>query len=185
MEKAKRIKPKYSQKDINSVINKDGWELHFNQLYAGYCKKYNAGNHTAYIKGGWKLHEAFFGQFKKSSDSNLPSGAALELINRKFGTFTKFKKELAEKANNFHGSGWIYLTTKGELKLIELHKPETDIALIVDLWEHSFVQTFDSYKDQYFKGIWTIVDWDIVSDRIEPEVLSESNTMRSLIDFLK
>ncbi|AUS02630.1 manganese/iron superoxide dismutase [Vibrio phage 2.275.O._10N.286.54.E11] len=185
-EKAKRIVPKYNPSDIKSVINSESWDLHFNQLYKGYCQKYNDGDHSEYIEGGWKLHEAFFEQLKPSSN-DVPTDAANDLITSKFGTFSNFKSEFLDKSISFHGSGWCYLSTDGKIKTINLHKPKDDIALIVDLWEHSFVQTFESKKHEYINNIWKIIDWDIVSDRIlskNHKMLDESVNIRHLINFI-
>ena len=187
-EKARRITPKYNPSDIKEVINAESWKVHFDQLYKGYCHKYNSGNHSKYITGGWKLHELYFSEFKKYDPSNTPSGPAKELIIKKFKNWSNFRDKFEEEASKFHGSGWIYLSTDGKIKTIELHEPRTDVAVIVDLWEHAYLDTFESKRAKYIRDFWRIVDWEVVSSRITPnEKINENastSNLRQLNDFI-
>lgn len=180
-ETAKKIKLQYSPDSISDVINAKGWDVH-QKLYSGYIKKYNDGDHSDFITGGYELHSLYFEQFKEPVVANKPTGSALSLINDNFTDFNKFKLEFIEKAKELQGSGWIYLSTNGSISLIEKHRPTSNIALIVDLWEHAFIDTFGTNKDAYLKSIWKIIDWNVVSARIGK--LSSTDEMRSLIKMI-
>lgn len=180
---AKKIKVSYDPKKLAPVISADTWDLHYNQLYDSYCSKYNKGDHSKYTEGGWKLHELYFEQLKPVHDS-LPSGKASDLINQRFSSFSKFKDAFNEKAIEFKGSGWIYLSIDGKIKTIDLHEPKNDIALIIDLWEHSYIQSHGANRKKYINDIWKIIDWDVVSKRIDPETLNENTNLRHLINYI-
>ena len=103
------------------------------------------------------------------SSGNKPLGASEELINTKFGSYEKFKNEFIEKAKSLQGSGWCYMDVKGKLGLIanQDFKKGTQIAFLIDMWEHSYL--LDSTKDKYLENIWRIINWPIVNDRIQGE----------------
>ena len=46
-------------------------------------------------------------------------------------------------------------------------KKGTQIAFLVDMWEHSYL--LDTTKDKYLDSIWRIINWSIVNDRIQGE----------------
>ena len=90
----------------------------------------------------------------------------MELINRKFGDYVKFQKELEQEAMKIQGSGWIYLSRSGEIKTIKNHAIRKDIALLIDWWEHAWALDYQSDKAKYLKNIWRCVDWEVVNRRI-------------------
>ncbi|WP_286823355.1 superoxide dismutase, partial [Idiomarina sp. UBA1919] len=76
-----------------------------------------------------------------------PTGPVAEAINKKFGSFEKFKEEFnASAAGNF-GSGWTWLVKKsdGSVDLFNTDDADTPVAhdgveplLTVDVWEHAY-----------------------------------------------
>jgi Fe-Mn family superoxide dismutase len=64
------------------------------------------------------------------------------------------------------GSGWLYLSTQGEIKTIPNHQVRTDIALLVDWWEHAWALDYQSDKQRYLDNIWRIINWDVINDRL-------------------
>ena len=162
----RQIKLPTSPKDLTPVFSEKSIDLHYGVLYKNYVKKALAGE-GAFQVAGAKLHTLFFEQFQIPKTPNIPTGKSKELINDKFGSFQNFKDKIIEIALSFHGSGWIYLSKSGKIKTIENHKIEGDIALLIDLWEHSFILDYGSKKETYLKEIWKIIDWEIVSGRLE------------------
>jgi len=67
---------------------------------------------------------------------------------------------------SIQGSGWVYLSTSGEIKTIKNHAVRTDIALLIDAWEHAWSLDYQADKDQYLDNIWRIINWEIVNERI-------------------
>ena len=140
-------------------------DMHYGILYKNYIKKALAGEGPFQVAGA-TLHTLFFEQFKKPSPTNKPNGISQELINRKFDNFANFKTEMKEAALGIHGSGWVYLSTSGAIKTIPNHKVVSDVAVIVDMWEHSYILDYGTNKDKYLKDIWQIIDWDIINVRL-------------------
>jgi len=64
------------------------------------------------------------------------------------------------------GSGWVYLSTGGTIKTIANHAVRTDIALILDMWEHAFALQYQWDKEAYIDSFWKIVDWNVVNERL-------------------
>ena len=130
----------YGLKDLDPVMSKETLDYHFEHLAKGYAKKYNAGEGDPdFNRAGSFLHNKFFPQFRSPKVSNRPKGAVAELIENKVKTYEDFQAEFKETAMKIQGSGWIYLSTAGEIKTIKNHAVRTDIALILDMWEHAFV----------------------------------------------
>jgi Fe-Mn family superoxide dismutase len=90
----------------------------------------------------------------------------LELIESNFKTYEDFKEEIKKTAMKIQGSGWIYLSTAGTIKTIPNHQVRTDIALLIDWWEHSFVLDYLWDKEKYIDNFWKIVDWNVVNERL-------------------
>ena len=64
------------------------------------------------------------------------------------------------------GSGWIYLSKSGQIRTIRNHVKRTDIALLVDMWEHAYNLDYHANKGKYLDNIWRIIDWDAINRRL-------------------
>lgn len=157
----------YAENALDPVMSKETIDYHYEHLAKGYAKRYNAGEGSAdFNRAGNFLHNKFFTQLKAPKGANRPKGAVLELIERKFKTYEDFKIAVKETAMKIQGSGWVYLSTGGEIKTIKNHAVRTDIALLLDMWEHSFVLDYLWDKEKYIDNFWKIVNWNIVNERL-------------------
>jgi len=98
--------------------------------------------------------------------SNLPKGPVLALIEEKFKDFDGFKAAFKEAAMKIQGSGWVYLSTGGDIKTIPNHQVRTDICVLVDWWEHAWALDYQADKERYLDNIWRIIDWDVCNQRL-------------------
>jgi Fe-Mn family superoxide dismutase len=73
---------------------------------------------------------------------------------------------MKEEALKIQGSGWIYLNRSGQIKTIKNHAERKDIALLIDMWEHSWTLGYGSDKKKYLDNIWKIINWERVNRRI-------------------
>ena len=157
----------YGVKDLDPVMSKETLDYHFEHLAKGYAKRYNAGEGNAdFNRAGSFLHNKFFPQLRSPRGANRPKGAVLALIEEHFTTWEDFKEQFKETAMKIQGSGWVYLSTTGAIKTIPNHSVRTDIALLLDMWEHAFVLDHLWNKEAYIDGFWKIVDWDVVNERL-------------------
>jgi superoxide dismutase, Fe-Mn family len=157
----------YGERDLDPVMSKETIDYHYEHLAKGYAKRYNAGEGNAdFNRAGSYLHNKFFPQLRAPKTANRPRGASLALIERKYKDFDAFKEAVKIEAMKIQGSGWVYMSTAGEIKTIRNHAVRTDIALLIDWWEHAWALDYQSDKEAYLNNIWKIIDWNVVNDRI-------------------
>jgi Fe-Mn family superoxide dismutase len=161
-----QIKLPYNRTALAPVMSSAEVDYHYGKLYKGYVDRYNKGEgDKSFNEAGAYLHGIFFGQFKRPGVSR-PRGTILDLINRHHSNFVDFKKNFKEEALKIQGSGWIYLSKTGQIKTIRNHVKRTDIALLVDMWEHAYALDYHANKGKYLDSIWRIIDWDAVNRRL-------------------
>lgn len=157
----------YSRSALTPVMSKNTLDYHYGELARGYVDRYNnREGDREFNEAGAFLHNVFFPQFRAVRNNNVPTGSVAALIEKKFGTFGDFKKEMREEALKIQGSGWIYLSTSGQIKTIKNHQKRTDIVLLLDFWEHAYVKDYGANKGKYFDNIWRIMNWDRVNQRL-------------------
>ena len=157
----------YDEKALEPVLSRVNINNHYEHLAKGYAKKYNAGEGDAkFNRAGSFLHNKFFPQLRAPKGANRPKGAVLELIESNFKTYEDFKVEFKKVAMAIEGSGWVYLSTQGTIKTIPNHQVRTDVALLLDMWEHSYSIDYLWDKEKYIDNFWKIVNWDIINERI-------------------
>jgi Fe-Mn family superoxide dismutase len=164
----------YAEDALEPVMSKATIDYHYEHLAKGYAKRYNADNTGnsggTYVRdfnrAGNFLHNKFFPQLRPPKGRNLPQGPVLALIEEKFRDFDAFKEAFKEAAMKIQGSGWVYLSTGGEIKTIPNHQVRTDICVLVDWWEHAWALDWQADKEKYLDNIWKIIDWDVCNERL-------------------
>ena len=157
----------YSYDDLDPVMSRDTLEYHRDNLASGYIKRYNAGKgDLKFNEAGAFLHNIFFPQLKSPSESNTPTGDCLVFIKKHHKTFSNFKKEFLKIAMSIQGSGWVYLSKSGKIKTIKNHEIKNDIVLLIDWWEHAWALDYQSDKKAYLNNIWSIINWEVINDRL-------------------
>ena len=157
----------YGIKDLDPVMSEKTLDYHFEHLAKGYAKRYNAGEGNAdFNRAGSFLHNMFFPQLRAPKSPNRPKGSSLQLIEMKFKDFDAFKDAVKETAMKIQGSGWVYLSTSGDIKTIKNHAVRTDIALLIDWWEHAWALDYQWDKEAYLSNFWKIINWEVINERI-------------------
>jgi len=157
----------YGPGDLHPVMSKETIDYHYDHLAKGYAQRYNRGEGNAdFNRAGSYLHNKFFPQLQAPRSNNRPKGAVLELIETNFKTFEDFKEQFKERAMKIQGSGWVYLSTSGEIKTIANHAVRTDICVLVDWWEHAWALDYQADKEKYLDNIWRIIDWNVCNERL-------------------
>jgi Fe-Mn family superoxide dismutase len=157
----------YAEDALEPVLSQKSIEYHYGHLARGYAKRYNAGEGNAdFNRAGSFLHNKFFPQLRPPRGRNLPKGPVLALIEEKFKDFDGFKEEMKKSFMSIQGSGWVYMSTSGDIKTIANHAVRTDIAVLIDAWEHAWSLDYQWNKESYFDNIWKIIDWDVVNQRL-------------------
>ena len=157
----------YGANDLSPVMSSQTLDYHFEHLAKGYARRYNEGQGDAdFNRAGSFLHNKFFPQLRPPKANNRPRGAVLALIEKKFKNYEDFQEKFKETAMKIQGSGWVYLSTGGEIKTIKNHAVRTDICVLVDWWEHAWALDYQSDKEKYLSNIWRIINWEVCNDRL-------------------
>ena len=157
----------YTHKALEPVMSPATIEYHYEHLAKGYAKRYNVGEgNPDFNRAGSFLHNKFFPQLQAPKGANRPRGAVLALIEEHFKTYEDFKIAVKEAAMKIQGSGWVYLSTTGEIKTIRNHAVRTDICVLIDWWEHAWSLDYQWDKERYLDNIWKIINWDVCNERL-------------------
>ena len=67
-------------------------------------------------------------------------------------------------AMGIQGSGWVYLSQKGEIKTTP-QSYKTDILMPTDMWEHSFTDYIPAKdaKKKYIAGMMRTINWEVIN----------------------
>lgn len=161
-----QIKLTYARTALSPVTSQTTIDLHYGKLYKAYVDRYNKGEGDAnFNEAGAFLHAIWFAQFR-SPGARKPYGTILSLIERHHKDFNAFKEAFKTEAMKLQGSNWIYLSKSGQIKTIKNHQKRTDIALLVDWWEHAWINDYHSDKEKYLDNLWRIMDWDAINRRL-------------------
>lgn len=119
-------------------------------------------------------NHAFFWQCMKPHGGSEPSGKIAELINKKWGSFDKFKEEFKAKAVANFGSGWTWLVqNKTGIEIMNTHDADTPKAhnlkalLTLDVWEHAYYIDYRNERPKFVDAFWSVVNWDFVNQNIQ------------------
>jgi superoxide dismutase, Fe-Mn family len=169
-EKLVQEKLSYDENSFSPVLSENAISLHYGKLAKGYVDRYNnQEGDDDFNYGGATLHNIYFPQLMPLKTNNKPSGKSEVLIDIRYGNFDKFKEKFEEIALSIQGSGWVYLDYNGDIKIIHNHeyKKNMKIALLIDMWEHSYILDYHSDKKKYLNNHWRIINWSIVNDRLQ------------------
>ena len=117
----------YKKNDLAPVMSAKTIDYHYEHLAKNYAINYNSGKgNPRFNKAGNFLHNIFFAQFMKpvsgsGAYANVPHGKIAAFINKHYKSFDGFKEAIKSTAMKIEGSGWIYLSTDGSIKIIHNH----------------------------------------------------------------
>ena len=124
--------------------------------------------------GGGHANHALFWQMMKKNGGGEPKGALGQALEKKFGTYDKFKEEFTAAATKVFGSGWAWLTLDGkELKIESTPNQDSPLTagrvplLGLDVWEHAYYLKYQNRRPEYIAAFYNVIDWDFVTARFE------------------
>ena len=167
IESGKKLKLKsllYSRTALSPVLSKPNIDNHYGKLAKGYVDRFNKGQgDKEFNEAGAFLHNIYFPQLRSPRNANSPSGAVKTLLDKHFGSYIDFQKDIKDEAMGLQGSNWIYLSYSGKIKTIKNHAIRRDICLLIDWWEHAWMGTD---KVKYINNIWRIINWEHINKRL-------------------
>lgn len=119
--------------------------------------------------GGGHFNHSMFWTTMGPGKGGKPTGKLAEAIEKELGGFDKFKTDFAAAATGRFGSGWAWLTVKGN-KLVVESTPNQDNPLMsggtpilgVDVWEHAYYLHYQNRRPDYVAAFFNVIDWDAV-----------------------
>lgn len=145
---------KYEKMDLVEIILSSEGDLFNNAA--------QAWNHT------------FFWNCMSPDGGKEPTGKIAELINKKWGSFDKFKEEFADQATSNFGSGWTWLVQgKNGIEIMNTHDADTPKAhnmralLTLDVWEHAYYIDYRNSRPDFVQAFWNVVNWDFVNSNVQ------------------
>lgn len=119
-------------------------------------------------------HNLYFTQFKAPTKDNFPTGKIADAINAHFGSFDAFKAEFEKKGATLFGSGWVWLSSDKDGKLVITQETNAgnpltkglNPLLTFDVWEHAYYIDFQNRRPDYLTSLWQIINWNEINNRL-------------------
>ena len=78
-----------------------------------------------------------------------------------------------KKGTALFGSGWVWLSSDAESKLVITQEPNAanpiqrglKPLLTFDVWEHAYYLDYQNRRADHLSALWRIVDWNVVEGR--------------------
>jgi superoxide dismutase, Fe-Mn family len=126
--------------------------------------------------GGGHYNHSLFWTIMSPKGGGKPTGDLAAAIDKKFGSFEKFKEEFSNAGATRFGSGWAWLiVSNGNLEVCSTpnqDNPIMDVAekkgtpiLGMDVWEHAYYLKYQNRRPDYIGAFWNVVDWAAVGKR--------------------
>ncbi|PYZ94293.1 superoxide dismutase [Salipaludibacillus keqinensis] len=122
--------------------------------------------------GGGHFNHTLFWEIMSPEGGGTPTGELAEAIDKKFGSFDKFKEEFKNAALTRFGSGWAWLAVNnGELEVTSTPNQDTPIMegktgiLGVDVWEHAYYLKYQNKRPDYVDAFFNVINWNEVAKR--------------------
>jgi len=120
--------------------------------------------------GGGHFNHSFFWQILKK-DTKF-SGKISKAIEKKFGSYEKFKENFTKSALGLFGSGWTWLVLNKnkELEIIQTKNQDSPISqgmkplITIDVWEHAYYLKYQNKRADYIEAFFNIINWDKINE---------------------
>jgi Fe-Mn family superoxide dismutase len=129
----------------------------------------------AFNLSGHVLHSIFWKNLTPDG-GDAPTGELARAIVRDFGSFEHFRQQLTEVASNIMGSGWAALVWEPLAKRLltcQIYDHQSNLSqggialMVIDAWEHAYYIQYENQKQEFFKAVWSLWNWDDVAARFD------------------
>ena len=191
-------KLEYAYNVLEPHIDAKTVEIHYSKHHQTYCDKFNAAleKHPELFEktpeellkdlksvpedikgavknhgGGFVNHNFFWKIMTGVKEKQVFEGEIKKAIEKKFGSYDKFKESFSSEAMNRFGSGWAWLVlTKGELGITNTSNQDSPFSegkiplLTIDVWEHSYYLKYQNKRADYISAFFNIINWKKVNE---------------------
>ena len=117
-------------------------------------------------------HNMYFEQFSGDPKS-APMGTLAKAIERDFGSLEEFKEEFQKKGATLFGSGWVWLSSDKDGKLVITQEANAanpiqkglKPLLTFDVWEHAYYLDYQNRRPDHLAALWQIINWEVIEKR--------------------
>lgn len=122
----------------------------------------------SFALGGVINHEIYFNVM--GGKGGAPTGKVAELINKSFGSYDAYKKDL--KATGISARGWVWTVYDPTTGLLFNHLGDAQNSYLVwgvkpilalDTYEHAYYADFFTARAGYIDEFFNTIDWDAVN----------------------
>ena len=191
MKKLELMTLPYAPEALEPVISKETIAFHHGKHLAGYVNNLNAMIEGSPLAGqpleeivlkteGGMLnnagqilnHNMYFEQFSGDPKS-APMGTLAKAIERDFGSLEEFKEEFQKKGATLFGSGWVWLSSDKDGKLVITQEANAanpiqkglKPLLTFDVWEHAYYLDYQNRRPDHLAALWQIINWEVIEKR--------------------
>lgn len=182
----------YPNNGLEPHISAETLEYHHGKHHRAYINKLNelvkgtkyekmdlveiilSSDGTVFNNAAQTWNHQFFWNCMSPDGGKEPSGKVADLINKKWGSFEKFKEEFAAKAIANFGSGWTWLVQKKDgIDILNTDDADTPKAhnmralLTLDVWEHAYYIDYRNERPKFVEAFWNVVNWDFVNQNLQ------------------
>ena len=127
----------------------------------------------AFNLSGHILHSIFWKNMIPKGGGE-PRGDFADAIQKDFGAFERFRKQLTEVASTIMGSGWAALVWEPigkRLLITQIYDHQSNLAqagvplMVIDAWEHAYYLQYENRKTEFFEAVWKLWNWQDVAAR--------------------
>lgn len=119
-------------------------------------------------------NHTFFWNCLSPKGGGEPTGKIGEMINKKWGSFDKFKEEFKTKATGNFGSGWTWLVQNdaGEIDIFNTSNADTPkrhklrALMTLDVWEHAYYIDYRNARPNFVDAFWNLTNWEFVNNNL-------------------
>jgi len=160
--------------NLNKLI--DGTPLAAQPLESIIHEAAGATDKTAIFNNAAQVwNHTFFWNSMKAGGGGKPAGRVLELIEKSFGGFDKFRAAFVEAALTQFGSGWVWLVQDGEtLKIVKTANADTPVAhgqtalLTCDVWEHAYYLDYQNRRKDFVEAfVDHLANWEFAASQLK------------------
>lgn len=121
--------------------------------------------------GGVYNHELYFDCM--GGQGTVPSNSLALALERDLGSLEEWRRQMKEQAMGQFGSGYAWLVSDpdGRLMVIRTPNQETPLAqglwplLCIDVWEHAYYLDYQNRRADYVDAWFSLINWPFVAQR--------------------
>ena len=158
--------------NLNNLLNKNNYDYKndLNELIY-HIEEFSLEDRETILfnLGGVLNHNIYWKSMNKNN--TLPSGELKEQIDKQFGGYDEFWKEIKENALKLKGSGYTFLVmSNNELEIINFFNQDSPLLygyiplFNIDLWEHAYYINYENDRSKYIDNFKEIVDFSYASE---------------------